>query len=588
MSTNNDELVSSDTSISQSFLPVSANSNLNDSNNINHWGFSKTGNVSDSSWLPVPEVTVGNESSGYLLSSKDTLNIPDGDNIDLYFGINADTNMPSSTYSTTITYTAISESVEDYPTMQDFTLDDCANLAYDTSTTLKDTRNGANYRITRLKDGNCWMTQNLRLDGGITLNSDNTNLPSGTSINVPANIEEGTTSDATSLQIIRNKINETTGEPYDGNLYNWCAATLNNTDCNTTTAEATQDICPKGWTLPSRIGSPSYPNLFGYYNLPAGYSGSGDYTGILESSPLNFVRNGYYSTNYGNQGSYGYYWTRTPGNEGTESDKNNAYNFRYDSTILYTRHYGWRANGIAVRCVQKTAGYMQDFTATDCQNLELEKSTLLVDSRDNKVYRAARLKDGNCWMGDNLAIYDKTLTSADTNLASGSTFTLPSSSNWSNNITNVNYKSYVHVSTSTGYNGSVYYTWCAANALNESDCKTDSQQTFSICPKGWALPKTGSVDTNDTYERLMHIYNITSGEQLLSSKALGYDKYYGSWNFYQVAEVGMGSYSWFVTSSPQSGRDISCHYMQYSRTSLSFITEAKALGVPVRCLRPGS
>ena len=46
---------------------------------------------------------------------------------------------------------------------------------------------------------------------------------------------------------------------------------------------------------------------------------------------------------------------------------------------------------------------MQDMTHDICNNVDIEESELqLIDARDNKVYWVAKLKDGNCWMTQNL------------------------------------------------------------------------------------------------------------------------------------------------------------------------------------------
>ena len=46
---------------------------------------------------------------------------------------------------------------------------------------------------------------------------------------------------------------------------------------------------------------------------------------------------------------------------------------------------------------------MQDMTHAICESVDVEESELqLIDIRDNKVYWVAKLKDGNCWMTQNL------------------------------------------------------------------------------------------------------------------------------------------------------------------------------------------
>ena len=76
--------------------------------------------------------------------------------------------------------------------------------------------------------------------------------------------------------------------------------------------------------------------------------------------------------------------------------------------------------------------YMQNISTTDIVALmpNVGDTATLVDSRDDQHYTVGRLADGNIWLLDNLRLGGDsamTLTSADTNIASGATFTLPAS-----------------------------------------------------------------------------------------------------------------------------------------------------------------
>ena len=78
--------------------------------------------------------------------------------------------------------------------------------------------------------------------------------------------------------------------------------------------------------------------------------------------------------------------------------------------------------------ITKVNGFykMQDMTSTICSNITTPSAAdysdtpelQLIDTRDNKVYWVAKLKDGHCWMTQNLDfdIPTTTLTSADTDL----------------------------------------------------------------------------------------------------------------------------------------------------------------------------
>ena len=244
LSTSDSDLTSS--GITQTFGPTTAGNSLS----LNSWGFSTTAGE-NKTWSPVPEVLpTGNYTEAGLIASGATLissvsssNYPSGTNVDIYYGVNADTSMPSGTYSTTVYYTAFAEGIpQSAPSMQDFAITDCRNLNAEETIQLTDIRDGKVYNVAKLKDGNCWMQQNLALDGDRVLTPQDSNVT--TNIALPANINEGAYPVVTKMQVINNQ------EGYDGNLYNWCAATASG-DCSSITTNQTSSICPKGWQLPT-------------------------------------------------------------------------------------------------------------------------------------------------------------------------------------------------------------------------------------------------------------------------------------------------------------------------------------------------
>ena len=90
--------------------------------------------------------------------------------------------------------------------------------------------------------------------------------------------------------------------------------------------------------------------------------------------------------------------------------------------------YSARYNGYSVRCVVKDPTpepphYIQDATNSNCPRDPIT----VIDKRDNESYTIQKLADGNCWMLDNLRTVDITLTSKDSNLPEGETYTIPKS-----------------------------------------------------------------------------------------------------------------------------------------------------------------
>ncbi len=132
---------------------------------------------------------------------------------------------------------------------------------------------------------------------------------------------------------------------------------------------------------------------------------------------------------------------------------------------------------------------MQAMTSTICGNAKENDTVQLTDTRDNRKYWVTKLKDGNCWMTQNLGLrltttglsskdtnIDKDWTSADntiTSLASGTYFT--NKSYWTA-------ESYWHDATQT-----MYYSWQAAVAGTGTSSLSNIIDS-SIYPKGWTLP----------------------------------------------------------------------------------------------------
>ena len=258
-----------------------------------------------------------------------------------------------------------------------------------TITALTDSRDGNIYTVARLADGNCWMTENLRLDNEPELSQQNTNNPS---LPLTNNYAEQTTSNflsATSNDWCtdynsapcynQSKLNtnntaltatspafaqDFTNNPHDwntgsldinsssySNYYNWYSATAGNgkqeTGGGVTVAG---DICPAGWILP--IGSETSANG-SFSHLDTNMGGTGSYQGTTEASnrwrsfPNNFVYSGnWHGSSAGKRGSFGYYWSSTA--------SNNSYAYSlyfYSGDVDPGTYGGGKGNGFSVRCV---------------------------------------------------------------------------------------------------------------------------------------------------------------------------------------------------------------------------------------------
>ncbi|MBR3323648.1 hypothetical protein IKG16_02055, partial [Candidatus Saccharibacteria bacterium] len=196
-------------------------------------------------------------------------------------------------------------------------------------------------------------------------------------------------------------------------------------------------------------------------------------------------------------------------------------------------------------------------------------------------YGIIKAKDNNCWMTDNLNLYNRTVSYIDTDIPSGS-FTIPNTSNWTSNDT---LTAYIHRATNSGYTNQVYYNWCSSAAL-ASTCNTTVQQDRSICPKGWTLPNTGNKSINKTLAKLLSAYSITTGSQLLANSTLGITLYYGNWHEiappYEASQGGAGR---FWTNTPYSADETKVYDFAYNSSALYPQQVArKSMGDTIRCV----
>ena len=237
---------------------------------------------------------------------------------------------------------------------------------------VKDARDGKIYWVSKLKDGNIWMTQNLDYDLSIaanqTLTPETSNVTENRTV-VPVNTDLATfKTDANAIYYLdggdtyyANGITQTEGLsslPADdvnrhyaqGDYYSWKAATAGvGTTSITTEQDVNESICPAGWRLPTS-NSDSANYSFGNLVKQYGYTGSnqsGTTDATLLASPLFFARGG--SVDSGSlvvQGSYGLYWSSR-----AYSISTRAYYLRFGSSYVYPSYGHLRYVGLSVRCV---------------------------------------------------------------------------------------------------------------------------------------------------------------------------------------------------------------------------------------------
>ena len=302
------------------------------------------------------------------------------------------------------------------PIIQDINNNTC-NLveAYDTEFRVTDSRDHKTYTISKLRDGKCWMTQNLDLDlvEGKTYTTANTDLgwdgrkynnaswtvshstistvntENGKYENWVVSSDEPYSVDPGNWYWIgnwmRNGVSTWYGgwdwyeyqrgrggdkfsaDPYEGNgvhghvgnYYNWAAAIAsNNADqYDTEDGFVQSSICPVGWKLP-RISTYQEKTLGenDFYNLRWKYVGHDQNNDDKEytASPLWFIRGGYIDS-YGsitNPGVTAYYWSDTMASK--SGNRFRAYSTFVNNSQTNVLSPNNRANGNFVRCVVRT------------------------------------------------------------------------------------------------------------------------------------------------------------------------------------------------------------------------------------------
>lgn len=286
------------------------------------------------------------------------------------------------------------------------------NMALETQYTLTDSRDGQDYYVAKLKDGNVWMTQNLGLSlaSSVPLTSKDTDLndmasaayqngysvssgliswtPTRSTIDFDGAMINGWANSNTE-PYSANKTNRTgTGHNSYGNYYNWTAAiasnnseSLNSSTIDNGYGNPKNSICPKGWRLPTIATVPSmneFSRINELYN-----NGSSDRYSDLVTSPLYFSvpgilpasREGYFSY----EGKYAEYWSSTI------KDSDEAYGMILDlQHALTVQPVGEisKEDGASIRCVART-GISPEAPESDDKEAEEDSSIAVPNTGSN-------------------------------------------------------------------------------------------------------------------------------------------------------------------------------------------------------------
>ena len=348
---------------------------------------------------------------------------------------------------------------------------------YVPTVTLADTRDNNTYTVSKLADGKCWMTQNLRIIDKTITPADSNVMANYT---IPASSLSGFISYDTSNAYVDS----------DGGFYTWYTATAGTGTRSMSSGNTSVSICPKGWRLPTGGNNGEFKTLYDNYNSSL----------ALRSNPVNITLSDYVVSNSRvSQGSNsnGNYWSSTVGSSYF------AYNLRLNASSVSPAYDDTKSLGFSVRCIAddklglSSIVNMQDMTPEVCAATTTPLATAtqldtdgshhgdpnyvptktLTDTRDNNTYTVSKLADGKCWMTQNLRIGNMNIDSANSDVSSSYTV-----------------QPYHIDSTHGGY-----YSWYVATAGSGSGTGGGQNAAYSICPKGWRLPIGGSGNTNERW-----------------------------------------------------------------------------------------
>ncbi len=255
------------------------------------------------------------------------------------------------------------EEVDEWRTLNDITYMQemnkyiCENSKVGDNNILIDNRGGGydnggianSYTIVKLHDDTCWMTQNLKFDIGVDeerwTNAD-TDLSDGRlwpDVKAIKTLSAASWANDANAPYYNNdpralKTSSNYRNEY-GYYYNWCAATAGT--C-TSSGEAADSICPRGWRLPTSNKASTVSGSFNKLIADASPA-----VANVMAAPYNFKLGGYVGgESLNNAGVEGTYWSST------SNGADNAYILHFGNNGGYNPSYsGVRYGGLSIRCI---------------------------------------------------------------------------------------------------------------------------------------------------------------------------------------------------------------------------------------------
>jgi hypothetical protein len=260
---------------------------------------------------------------------------------------------------------------------------------------------------------------------------------------------------------------------------------------------------------------------------------------------------------------------------------------------------------------------MQDATDAICREVYVGATETLIDLRDNTTYMVGRLKDGKCWMLDNLAL-DPTnsataarMNASNTNATQAAIDNLlhggSSTTGWSsvavvnstvfqdsgdgfmqprinNDSKNTLVTSYGPASSNGQAKVGIYYNFCAASASTycyANDSGVDVPGTIidvpqDICPASWRMPTGGS--TGEYYALAQKYGNLAT-----KTNSLQYNLSTPLSGYYINSSPDNRNLLGYLWSSTYSNR-MKNNFLGTSPSAVDSVSIPRISGLSMRCL----
>ena len=354
-SNNSNELRKDGTSTTNKFTSITSDVASLSEFTDNTWGYSycnvSTNCATSTNWTNYSYLPKYSDSNDKLLIANNTNTTT---SLEFKIGARASTNQIAGEYTNVINFIGIANPNPQPIYMQDITLAGCqknvgtngnpANIG--DNITVVDRRDGNIYTV-RYINGECWMTQNLRITGTITATDSNF---TGNNFNVSQYSLDANDSSYTGHCDSTNSYNyscaKDSGSDTTGVWYNYYSATAGIIATNNNSDPAAEDICPSGWHLPSGPNTVEGTDI----NKLVGNTTSGWQDATTGLTAFGAVAGGLYRDGIRYVSTYSFWWSSVA------SVATNRHYIYYDSNNdqFSGSGSGERYVGFYIRCVKSS------------------------------------------------------------------------------------------------------------------------------------------------------------------------------------------------------------------------------------------